>query len=48
VSEHLRQVHTRGLEAGNVTPTLGNSVMYLGGFSTHGFLPMVFYFRLRN
>jgi hypothetical protein len=23
-------------------------VTYLGGFSAHGFLPMVFYFRLRN
>jgi hypothetical protein len=22
--------------------------MILGGFSAHGFLPMVFYFRLRN
>jgi hypothetical protein len=27
---------------------LGKRVTYLGGFSAHGFLPMVFYFRLRN
>jgi hypothetical protein len=27
---------------------LGKCVTYLGGFSAHGFLPMVFYFRLRN
>jgi hypothetical protein len=33
----------------NVTPTSRKRVMYLGGFfSAHGFLPMVFYFRLRN
>jgi hypothetical protein len=27
---------------------LGKRVTYLGGFSAHGFLPMVFYFWLRN
>jgi hypothetical protein len=27
---------------------LRKRVTYLGGFSAHGFLPMVFYFRLRN
>jgi hypothetical protein len=26
----------------------GPYFMILGGFSAHGFLPMVFYFRLRN
>jgi hypothetical protein len=27
---------------------LEKCVTYLGGFSAHGFLPMVFYFQLRN
>jgi hypothetical protein len=27
---------------------LRKRVTYLGGFLAHGFLPMVFYFRLRN
>jgi hypothetical protein len=29
-------------------PTYFRDHMILGGFSAHGFLPMVFYFRLRN
>jgi hypothetical protein len=29
-------------------PTYFQDHMILGGFSAHGFLPMVFYFRLRN
>jgi hypothetical protein len=31
-----------------VGPTYFRDHMILGGFSAHGFLPMVFYFRLRN
>jgi hypothetical protein len=27
---------------------ISRTTFYLGGFSAHGFLPMVFYFRLRN
>jgi hypothetical protein len=29
-------------------PTYFRDHVILGGFSAHGFLPMVFYFRLRN
>jgi hypothetical protein len=56
-SEHLHRVHRgvrggcRGAEPPNFfffRTTYFRDHMILGGFSAHGFLPMVFYFRLRS
>jgi hypothetical protein len=49
---NLRKLHdsNTGSNLGHifVGPTYFRDHMILGGFSAHGFLPMVFYFRLRN